>query len=346
MFNLSFIRVNYAQVVFDAIRKHFAITAADLGVPTSLLSEPKALVPFDDFIGWFEQAEQRAQDANFMVKLAPSICFSEMGTFGEWYLSSPDLALAVRRINYGTSCLQSGASYHGEQSGKIMKWTYDSGYTQSYGRVLDSLRVAMMEVNALRHYMGADYAPLKIQISGALKQASTSTISKLERWFGCAIEWNAPMTKVWIDLGILRQGSEKAFSISRPMMVSNLQLDDLLNMPQPHDSAKVMFEVVNYARRYGVPKIDLVAKTLGLSKQQLQRRLHQHGWTFSNITQYVICNLAIQYLQAGKPITEIAHLLGYSNPQSFSKAFQRQRGLTPAQYQERLLERSRESLSI
>ncbi len=40
-------------------------------------------------------------------------------------------------------------------------------------------------------------------------------------------------------------------------------------------------------------------------------------------------------------IKKIASLLGYQNVQSFSKAFQRYRGVTPTQYQQRLLERAR-----
>jgi len=41
------------------------------------------------------------------------------------------------------------------------------------------------------------------------------------------------------------------------------------------------------------------------------------------------------------PIADIAAALGYSNVQSFNKAFLRNRGFTPTQYQQRLLERSR-----
>lgn len=346
MFDLSFIRITYLQIVLNAVRKHYGITTQQIGIPDSLMNEPMALVPFNDFMAWLEKIAALSGDPAYMLKLAPDLCFSQMGSLGEWYLSSPDLALAVRRINYGVSCLHSGATYHGEQSGKIMKWSYDSPHARQQARCLDSLRVSTMMIKALRHYMGNDYSPLKVQISSALTGNSLADRQQAEKWFGCAIEWNAPMTKVWIDLSILRHGSERAFSISRPMMVSNLQLDDLLNIPQPNDSAKVMFELVNYSRRYGVPNIEFVAEKLGFSKQQLQRRLHHFGWTFSNITQYVICNLAIQYMQAGKPIEEISQLLGYTHPQSFTKAFQRQRGLTPKQYQQRLLERSRETISL
>ncbi len=124
------------------------------------------------------------------------------------------------------------------------------------------------------------------------------------------------------------------------MVQKRTRLDDFVNMPQPHDTAKIMYEMVNYARYYGYPNLDFVAGRFKLSRQQLQRRLHAFGWSFTYITSYVLCNRAITYMLEDMPINEIARNLGYNNTQSFNKAFQRQRGLTPTQYKDKLLERS------
>ncbi|MCQ1058049.1 hypothetical protein NHN17_08260 [Photobacterium sp. ZSDE20] len=45
---------------------------------------------------------------------------------------------------------------------------------------------------------------------------------------------------------------------------------------------------------------------MAISRQQLQRRLHKFGWSFSSITNYVLCNQAIKHMQADLSVKEIA----------------------------------------
>ncbi|PSW20714.1 AraC family transcriptional regulator [Photobacterium sanctipauli] len=336
LFDVSFIRTVFMQPVARALEKHYGITTQDLKIPSQLTRQPMALIPFVDVNKWLEETESMIGDAAYMATLAPDISFSNMAKLGDWFLATPELTLSFRRINYGTSCLQSGATFHGELSGKIIKWSYDNHFSKGKGRFHDSLRMAIMFTNTLRHFMGQGYAPKHVEISGP--QCGNG---QFEAFFGSEIQWNAPRTKVWLDISILEHGNSEPFLDHRPMMLSNLELDEFLNMPQPHDTAKVVYELINYSRYYGYPTIDFIAERLSLSRQQLQRRLHDYGWSFSSITGYVLFNQAIKFMQADMPIKTIAAELGYTNVQSFSKAFQRQRGQTPTQYKERLLERSR-----
>ncbi|MEH6534222.1 MAG: AraC family transcriptional regulator ligand-binding domain-containing protein [Photobacterium frigidiphilum] len=336
MIDIPFIRTTFLLPLIAGIEKHFGITSNDLGIPKRIIDEPMSLIPLSEIMIWLENIERKTNNPAYMIDIASELKFSNMGYIGEWFLSCPDLSLAFRRINYGTSCLQSGTTFHGEQSGKMIKWCYNSSKAKGRARLHDSLRVAIMYMHALRYYMGEKYCPISVEISGP-----PCGKGKAEAFFGCNIQWNAPETKVWIDMAILVTGNKKEFSVTRPIMMSNLQLDDLLNMPQPQDTAKVIFELVNYARYYGRPNVDFVAKLIGLSRQQLQRRLHEYGWNFTVITSYVLCNLAIKYMMEGMKIADIAKELGYTNTQSFSKAFQKYRGVTPYEYQQKLLERSR-----
>ncbi|MGF1683898.1 helix-turn-helix domain-containing protein [Photobacterium minamisatsumaniensis] len=336
LFDISFIRSVFMQPVAKSLEKHYQIQLHHLNIPSQLISEQMTLIPFVDVNKWLEDIEEMVGDAAYMATLAPDLSFNNMDKLGDWLLSTPELALSFRRINYGTSCLQSGASFHGELSGKIIKWSYDNHFSQGRGRLHDSLRMAIMFTNTLRHFMGANYAPKNIEISGP-----RCGNGRFEDFFGCNIQWNAPRTNVWLDISILEHGNTEPFQYNRPMMLSNLELDEFLNMPQPHDTAKVVYEMINYARFYGYPNIDFIAARFKLSRQQFQRRLHDFGWSFTSVSSYVLCNQAIKYMQKDIPIKTIASQLGYSNAQSFSKAFKRQRGQTPTQYKENLLERSR-----
>lgn len=335
MINIAFIRTAFLKPLEVGLHKHYGINFTDLGIPAQLLNEPMSLIPFNDYLYWLEKIETLTADPAYMIKIAPDLIFENIGTIGNWYVTSPDLALAFRRINYGISCLQGGASYHGEQSGKIVKWVYHNSYAHGVGARFDSLKIAILFTQVTRNYMGDDYVPLKVELCGP-----ENNDPAIQQFFGCPITWQAPATKVWLNISMLEHGNLRPLPLTKPLLVSNLQLDDLLNMPQPQDTAKVMFEIINYSRYFGFPTLDFVAQKVGLSRQQLQRRLHDYGWTFTGTTNYILCNLAIKYMLSGISIETIATVLGYSNVQSFSKAFKRNRGLTPAQYQQQLLERS------
>lgn len=334
MLDIAFIRTLFIKPLDGAIQKHYGLSFQQLEIPDLLLQETMSLIPFNDYLSWLERIEYLCNDPAYMVKIAEEITFKNMGGFGEWYLSCPDLPLALRRINYGLSSLQSGASYHSELSGNILKWTYDNSYSQGRGGRHDNLRVAVLFTQTIREYMGNDFTPLKIQIN-----ASEIHDPAINAYFQCPISWNEPSTQVWLPMAILEQSNNRPITFTKPMLMSNLQLDDFLNMPQPTDTAKLMFELINYSRYYHYPNLDFIAQRLALSKQQLQRRLHHFGWTFTDTTNYVLCNVAIKYMQQELPINKIAENLSYKNIQSFNKAFQRNRGVTPIQYQQRLLEK-------
>ncbi|WP_318512946.1 AraC family transcriptional regulator [Photobacterium leiognathi] len=334
MLDIAFIRTLFIKPLDYAIQKHYGLSFQQLDIPELLIREGMSLIPFKDYLFWLDRIEELTNDPSYMITLADQMTFSSMGGLGEWYLSCPDLPLALRRINYGLSCLQSGASYHSELSGKIIKWTYENPYSKGKGSRHDHLRVAVLFTQTLRDYMGEDFSPLKIEIN-----AQEIRSEKIAEFFQCPIRWGAPKTQVWLPMSILGASNNQPPKSTKPMLVSNLQLDDFLNMPQPADTAKLMFELINYSRYYQYPNLEFIAEQLSLSKQQLQRRLHHFGWTFTDTTNYVLCNIAIKYMQQALPIEQIAANLSYKNVQSFTKAFQRNRGITPLQYQQQLLEK-------
>jgi AraC-like DNA-binding protein len=80
----------------------------------------------------------------------------------------------------------------------------------------------------------------------------------------------------------------------------------------------------------GPCSITTVAPSLGLSQRTLQRRLENEGSTFGDVLDGVRRDLALRYLEDGKlTLSEIAYLLGYSEPSPFHRAFKRWTGSTP-----------------
>ncbi len=78
-----------------------------------------------------------------------------------------------------------------------------------------------------------------------------------------------------------------------------------------------------------------IAELLHMSGRHLNRKLSLEGGSFKILQDDVRARLAEQQLNSGAHVAEIAASLGFSDERSFTKAFKRWRGVTPAQFKSR-----------
>ena len=84
------------------------------------------------------------------------------------------------------------------------------------------------------------------------------------------------------------------------------------------------------ASRSEFPTSAAVAQQMHMSESTLQRRLAKEGTRFQELLDQVRYRLALEYLQGTQlPVSEIAALLGYSNPANFRRSFKRWSATTP-----------------
>ncbi|HEU4411776.1 MAG TPA: AraC family transcriptional regulator [Polyangiaceae bacterium] len=90
------------------------------------------------------------------------------------------------------------------------------------------------------------------------------------------------------------------------------------------------------ALRGDLPPLEDVAQKLALSPRTLQRRLHAEGTSYQRLVDEVREGLARRHVREGRlGATEIAFLLGFTNPNSFYRAFRRWTGTTPEAFRAR-----------
>ena len=78
--------------------------------------------------------------------------------------------------------------------------------------------------------------------------------------------------------------------------------------------------------------VDDVARSLGMSKRTLARKLSDEGLNFTEVLQQLRRDLAVRYLDDPKlHISKIAWLLGFNEVSAFTHAFKRWTGKTPSQ---------------
>jgi AraC-like DNA-binding protein len=83
----------------------------------------------------------------------------------------------------------------------------------------------------------------------------------------------------------------------------------------------------------GPPSQQQVAEALHVSNRTLQRKLKEEGASYMDLLQDTRMQLAKKYLRSpGRSVVETAYLLGFSEPSTFSRAFKRWSGISPAEY--------------
>lgn len=83
----------------------------------------------------------------------------------------------------------------------------------------------------------------------------------------------------------------------------------------------------------GLPRAAEIAKALGMSERTMYRRLASEGWTYRDVLHEAQTALARDLLAGSDcSIAEIAFRTGFSEQSTFSRAFKRRVGHTPAQY--------------
>ncbi|MGB5493972.1 MAG: helix-turn-helix transcriptional regulator [Sedimenticolaceae bacterium] len=87
----------------------------------------------------------------------------------------------------------------------------------------------------------------------------------------------------------------------------------------------------------GYPAIERVAEHIGSSVRTLQRRLSEAGLTHTVLVEHARREMALRQLKTTRlPIGQVAKELGFRDPSSFSRAFQRWTGMSPRAYRRML----------
>lgn len=85
----------------------------------------------------------------------------------------------------------------------------------------------------------------------------------------------------------------------------------------------------------GVPTLGQLARRMALGERTLRRRLEQEGTRFRDVLDQTRAELAESYVRDRRlPLSEVAFLLGFSEPSAFHRAFRRWTGTTPAAFRQ------------
>ncbi|RJG50518.1 AraC family transcriptional regulator [Motilimonas pumila] len=329
--NTAFARMGLFNLLLRAVDDCYGNISGQLDIPKALAQEPMRLMPLSEMTRYASQIERLTGDEMFVAKAGAKIHLQHFSSFESLVASSKNLFTAMLRFNNLFANFQSGVTIGGRVSGKLLKWRYHSPFIADKMRLQDGVFACWLYVHILRLYHGAHYCPTLIQLPGSQIGAQ----GEMAALFGCEVHWHSESAQVWFPVSDISKLPPASLQVRPKVLVDQNDLLSFIDMPAPEDFIRCVYELINYCRCFAYPSLSQAAKILGLSEQKLQRQLQLENVSFSDLVQLqLLSDQALKLLSQKLSEADIARQLGFTNQQSFSKAFKRMHGLTPRQYQE------------
>jgi len=93
---------------------------------------------------------------------------------------------------------------------------------------------------------------------------------------------------------------------------------------QDDDLIRKLRHLVMATLHTGIPELPSISSQLGVSERTLQRRLRDKNIVFSDLVDNIRKSIALEYVRGTTyRLTDVAQMLGYTDPSSFTRAFKR-----------------------
>lgn len=294
----------------------------EAGLETSCMRDLDAKIPLDAYLALLAASAARARCGDFGARAAAARGLPDYGL----------VSLAMREAETIRDALAIYTRYlrlHCDDIVVELDCGFDTPFIKMElpGNSLEEITqvtqfCAVGIITQLRWLTGSDFQP--VLVSYAFPRPA-STFAPL-RFSTCEVVYNQTVSGLVVDRKVL----------SRPVVTSDPRMRRiaLQQLAQTLTEAPGQFvaKVHEMVRRL-LPEdnfcSEAVAARFGIDRRTLNRRLAREGETFSSIVQQVRLETTIRALNGSpRPLTEIADLVGFECPSSFSRWFQDSFGCT------------------
>jgi AraC-like DNA-binding protein len=299
---------------------------AEFQLLPSHFTDPENVLTFTTMGRILRRCVERTGCEHFGLLLGQRAGLSALGALGFLMQSAPDVRTALKLL---------GQHLHVHDRGGIVALREDGAdailsYTivQTGIEQLDQFQATAMAIglNIMRGFCGHNWRP------GAVRFPFKAPIDvkPYRLAFGVSPTFDSDCSALVFPLSVL----------DRPLAAADPLLHRLME-ERVHELERLsQADLVSGLRRIlrtlvGQPNcsLEFVAHQLGTHARTLSRRLHAKGTTFLQLREEVSLQVARELLEeSSKPAREIAATVGYADGSSFSRAFRRWSGKTPAQW--------------
>ncbi len=293
------------------------------GLSTAQLQDSTQRIPVETAVALLEESARISGCDTFGLRMAELRELSDFGEVSLLLVYQRTLRDALRVIVEYRHLLNEALAIYVEESGSMVIIREEVvTHTAMYSRQSTELAIGIMHrfCSAL---LGAHWRPVSVNFT----HKAPADIAVHRRIFGCKLEFSSEFNGIVCSAADLDATNPHA----NAAMARHAQryLDSLQKKGEP----SMVFEVrksIYLLLPMGRATIEQVAQALSVNVRTLQRRLKNEQANFNDLINEVRRDLVIRYLEnPNYSLVDIADMLGYSMPSSFTRWFISQFGMPP-----------------
>lgn len=300
-----------------------------VGLDPGAAADPKAMVAAEAYYDLLEAIAAQIDVTDLPLRVGASMRCDDYGALGLAFKAAPTLMGSYSRIARYARLWTSVVEYELVPAKTATWFVLHRGGARRLGLRLSN-EATLASATAIAREVSATgtFFPMEVR----LKHAAPTLTAQHERYFGCPVFFGMDRDALLISHQVLESPNRLGDIGITQFMLHHLdqELAQVADAESLEDRTK---EVIARALSEGLPKMDDVARRLGMSMRSLHRRLAENGLTFQMLTEDTRRELAEGLLRDDRhSLSDVAFLTGFSEQSSFNRAFKRWVGDTPASF--------------
>ncbi|SMP36651.1 AraC-type DNA-binding protein [Shimia sagamensis] len=302
----------------------------DVGLTRTTIEGPPVPVSMRYHTGLLEKVSDKIGERHLGAVMAKDFAFSSLTVpdpFSSYALGASRLDFALQRAARSLPFLQRGTQIYTRKDGACLVYSFGATFDGSIGAQLLEQEIPSILIALVRPFLGPNWKPDWVELP------ETHRLHKLSlmRLIGTEVRTDAAFPGIAIPLSLLRtptrlDAEERLQMTARG--VARLRVNRL-----PRTQVDIVRQALRVQLNQGSASVDAVAATLGIGVRTLQRQLQAENLTFKDIAQAEqVSRARVLVSESDLNISQVAFYLGFSEVNSFRRAFRSWFGKTPTQY--------------
>lgn len=301
------------------------------GLSPESLSDPETRTSVRQYITVCNNALHLSRTPETPFSTGSRIPLSAYGMYGFALVCSPTIReyfqVAVKYHRLATPLL----SMSWQEDGNYASWIFPANpavqHPDPLFRFLMEQQMTQLATHLRQVVESGAYQPVRASLS----YSAPSHTHLYERYLGCPVRFNAPISELVYPKSILSAKPRMAHGLTSKILQETC--DRILGEVKTSTGVSgEVYQIIASTPGHS-PSMEAVAKQIGTTVRTLNRKLTTEKTSFTRILDDVRWNLASEYLRSTNlSIDDISELVGFSDAANFRHAFRRWTGSTPARY--------------
>ncbi|MCY1361017.1 HTH-type transcriptional regulator VirS [compost metagenome] len=302
----------------------------EAGLDTSFFSDPEVECSEGSWVKLLELAGQQIED-NIGLRFGSEIRSQDLGVLGQALRSMDRLEEVLQGTSRYIVTRSQVEQVDISTSGWLVTVSYHITDPTIIPRRQDSEFTLALMLSCFRELTASALRPVRVDF----EHARPKDLTLHREFFHCPLQFNQDCNRLYFSKSVLelpvRTANKRLLHALEPFLEEQRRLRS-----QPVSLLSEVSQAIAAELRLGRVGLVQVAESLNMSVRTLQRRLGDLDLEFGELVEEVRRALALEYVgNSSYRLTDVALMLGYAEPSSFSRAFRRWTELTPREFRKR-----------